>query len=358
MQSKQVAPIFYWKNQHDYPDLIASVASYVSLPEPFSCRPIENAAEGDLVMVRVRDINRAYPTLETPEGEEVALRGGELIVGVLGNRKALRGFSGRLPARLHPHMPLNLLNKGGVIGECTAFHRDLGWPATVEYLGTVHRDGKPLNLKDNALPLVEGTLPDIPLVLVFGTCMNAGKTSVCKQIIRLFSEKGFTIHAGKVAGVACLQDLLAMKDNGAQKVMSFNDLGLASTTEVASLVPIARALVHHLAQPRPDFIVLEMGDGILGSYHVASLFNDRELMQSGASIVLCANDLLGAWGGIEWMSRHEVRPSLVSGPVTDSAEGIQYIEENWHVPAANAFDCAGKICTQILGSFMPWLKLA
>ncbi len=345
------------------PDLYASSVARMNLETPLSVVSGGECDEGDVVLVRVREVNTAYPTIETTEVKEVVLEKGNLLVGVLGNRKALRGFSGRPPLYLRPGSLLHLLNKGGVIGECTAFNRDLGWPAQVEYLGTVAIDGRPLNLKHRALPLIDSPLPSIPVILVMGTCMNAGKTTVCKQILRLFSEKGFTVHAGKVAGVACLQDTQGMKKTGAKKVLSFMDFGLPSTTEVESLVPVARSLVHYLAEGKPDFILLEMGDGILGGYQVASVFENTEFMETSLCTILCANDLMGVWGAVQWMNQHSSvpharRPALISGPVTDSGEGIRYIEEHFGIPGANAFDSAGKICTFLLESLMPWLKSA
>jgi hypothetical protein len=72
---------------------------------------------------------------------------------------------------------------------------------------------------------------------------------------------------------------------------------------------------------------------------------------------------MGVWGAVEWMGKHSSvpharRPALISGPVTDSGEGIRYIEDHFGIPAANAFDSAGKICTFLLESLMPWLKSA
>lgn len=358
MQTQPLASVLHWNPSTAWAELVSSAAAPLLGHAPFTALPVSSARAGDVVLVRVREVNSAYPVLETAQGREIPLRPQMVLAGVLGSRRALKGFSGKPPQKLEAGMRLHLLNKGGVVGECVAFHRDLGWPTVVEYAGTVCREGRPLNLKDCALPWLDGPLPDIPLILVLGTCMSAGKTSVCRQAIELLTQKGFSVHAGKVAGVACLQDVLGMQKSGARKVMSFHDFGLVSTVEVQNLAPLARSLIHHLAKPQPDFMVLEMGDGILGGYHVASLFADAELMNHHSCLILCANDLMGVWGGIEWLGRQGQRPALISGPVTDSSEGIHYIEENWHIPAANAFDCAGKLCALILESFLPWLELA
>src|SRR5512133_3938646 len=106
------------------PDLCASSVARMNLQAPLSVVSPGQCDEGDVVLVRVREVNTAYPTVETTEVKEVVLERGNLLVGVLGNRKALRGFSGRPPLYLKPGSLLHLLNKGGVIGECTAFNRD------------------------------------------------------------------------------------------------------------------------------------------------------------------------------------------------------------------------------------------
>ena len=340
------------------PDLIASVTFRMPLTGLLKVTQEEKGRQGDVVLVRIKSVNQEYSQLETRDGEDMTLHEGALILGALGTRKALQGFSGGPPSDLKPGMELYLLNKGGVIGECTAFHRDLGWPTQVEYLGTVSYNGQPANLEDFALPLVDEPISPVPVVLVLGTCMNAGKTTVCKELVKLFAKKGFSVNAGKIAGVGCLSDPIVMKESGAQHTLSFQDFGIPSTAHVESVAPIARSIVHYLSESKPDFIILEMGDGVLGGYQGASLFDDSEFMSSCVSMIMCANDLMGAWGGLQWLAQKDLRkyPILISGSVTDSAEGIRYVEDNWDLPAGNAYDGAGKVCTFVLESLMPWLK--
>jgi len=164
----------------------------------------------------------------------------------------------------------------------------------------------------------------------------------------VFSHRGCKINAGKVAGVACRRDLLAMKKSGAEHVLSFHDFGVPSSSDMKSLLPVARSLHHSLSQDDPDFIVMEMGDGILGGYQVSSLFEDREYISRAFCTVICANDLMGVWGALQWLKpagiSGETSHILISGPVTDSGEGVNYIEQNWGVKAANALDSKGKLC--------------
>ena len=91
-----------------------------------------------------------------------------------------------------------------------------------------------------------------------------------------------------------------------------------------------------------------MGDGIIGSYQVSSLFDDPELMGKRACTIVCANDFMGTWGALQWMEQtNNNKPILISGPVTDSIEGIKFIEENWGVAAGNPLDSPERICSFI-----------
>ena len=64
----------------------------------------------------------------------------------------------------------------------------------------------------------------------------------------------------------------------------------------ATAVGAAHSLVTHLAEEEPDVLVLELGDGLLGSYGVHALLSDVALAGAIRGVVLCAQDPVGAWG--------------------------------------------------------------
>ena len=102
------------------------------------------------------------------------------------------------------------------------------------------------------------------------------------------------------------------------------------------LAPTAKAIIARLNEESPDLIVIEMGDGILGGYSVESVFEDAELREATAALVFCASDYVGAWGGIELLRRRGIEIDVISGSVTDSQMGEDYIQKEFGVPAANA----------------------
>jgi hypothetical protein len=100
---------------------------------------------------------------------------------------------------------------------------------------------------------------------------------------------------------------------------------------------IARTIVGALDGADVDLIVVELGDGILGHYHVDSVFDDRSFMANVAAVVFCASDLVSAWGGKEILSGMGVSIDVVCGPATDNVAGTTYIENTLGLAAANAF---------------------
>jgi hypothetical protein len=117
---------------------------------------------------------------------------------------------------------------------------------------------------------------------------------------------------------------------------SFLDCGMPSTVDVEDLAPAAKAIIAKLNEVNPDLIVIELGDGILGGYSVDTVFSDLELIDATAALVFCASDYVGAWGGIELLRRRGVEVDVISGSVTDSKMGEDYVKKEFGVPAANA----------------------
>lgn len=296
------------------------------------------ARVGDVVAVRALTDSATYGHLELPSGRLAKINPGDVLVGALGSRRALKGFVGDVPETVSAGDRLHLLNMGGVIGCCTGHHSSLSDAIEVEVIGTVTgEDHNVRNIADGALPLSE-RLPSVcaPLVMVAGACMNSGKTFAATEIIRQATRAGLRVAAGKLSGVACLRDTLNMADHGAVVTASFLDCGLPSTVGVADLAPVAKAVISKLNEAAPDLIIVELGDGILGGYSVESVFDDEEIREAIAAILYCASDYVGVWGGIELLRRRGIGVDAVAGSVTDSLMGEDYIEREFGVPAGNA----------------------
>ena len=127
-----------------------------------------------------------------------------------------------------------------------------------------------------------------------------------------------------------------MQDAGASVAMIFSDLGVVTTT-AANGPALTRTLLTRLAAEKPDVIVLELGDGLLGSYGVEAILSDAYIRSALTAVLLCANDPVAAWGGAKILrEQHGIEPVLVTGPATDNAVGIEQIEARLGLTAINA----------------------
>src|SRR6202007_2994988 len=114
------------------------------------------------------------------------------------------------------------------------------------------------------------------------------------------------------------------------------DLGIVSTTKVNGPA-LTRTMLSELAAGKPDVIVFELGDGILGTYGVDAILECPDIRTALTGVILSANDPVAAWGGVKLLrERFGVDPCVVTGPSTDNAVGVEIIQTQMGVAAFNA----------------------
>ena len=223
----------------------------------------------------------------------------------------------------------------------------LGEPFRLEVLGSVldfpdgdRRFGKPAKVGDAALPdPAELPPPESlpPVLALVGTSMNSGKTTAACAMIAALRRAGKRVAAGKLTGVSLRRDVLEMADSGAEPVALFTDFGVVTTTDASALRAGHSLLTHLVTAEDVDLVVLEMGDGLLGSYGVRALLADEYLRAALQTVVLCANDPVGAWGATRILrDTYGIDPAVVSGPVTDSEAGRSFCTSSLELPCWNA----------------------
>jgi hypothetical protein len=317
---------------------IGSATSPLKLSSELQITPTGHIpSAGDVVVVRALSESVTYGHLELPSGRMAKINRGDVLAGVFGKRRALKGFVGDIPAKVKAGDRLHLLNMGGLIGECKGHHSSYSDAIEVEVLGVaVDNDGRGLNISSNAIPPAETLFSSAPIIIVAGSSMHSGKTVAACEIIKQANQSGLKVAAAKMSGVAALRDTYNMLDHGATVVASFLDCGLPSTVDIDDLGPIAKALLNHLNRSNPDVIVVELGDGILGGYSVDTILRDAEIRGAMTSLVFCTSDYVGVVGGQTVLNSFGLKIDVVAGSVTDSQMGEDYVRERLGIAAANA----------------------
>src|SRR6202140_4799808 len=161
-------------------DKIASVTQACALSHEIRITPDIACEEGLVVVVEILNNKSTYNTLELTSGRMAKLARGDVVIGALGHRKALFGYSGHIPATLKPGDVIQMLNIGGVLGICDSATPDKGkpfdckalaavltFPSLGERIGVTARTGyKPLDYG------AELSMRGVPVIALAGTCME------------------------------------------------------------------------------------------------------------------------------------------------------------------------------------------
>ena len=322
------------------PDKIASVVSRLSFDREVQVTTQLQSEAGNAVVVRVLE-DSGHQEIELDSGRLSPLLAGNVVIGALGRRRALRGFAGEVPRRIRSGDKVAVLNRGGVIGVCRDVVATSRSPVVCEVIGMPVVEGKIPNVRDARLPSLQVSMSSLPpIVVVAGTCMDSGKTSFLTRTTLGLTRRGYRVAAGKLTGVACLRDLNAACDHGAVTTVSFLDFGYPSTAglEGRESVQIARSIIGWLAGFSPDVLMLELGDGIIGDYGAMEILEDSELRAAIGVLVVCAGDLVGAWGSQRYLQDRGLNVDLFSGAVTDNEVGLDYVQRELGCRAINGLE--------------------
>ncbi|HTI14957.1 MAG TPA: hypothetical protein VL461_10355 [Dictyobacter sp.] len=313
---------------------IPSVMRQLHLPSTAEISEQITPAEGAVIAVQALSDTGKNSLLEYTSGRIGFLVEGDILPVVLGKRRALREYSGDIPAQLAVGDILYYLCESGVVGEISGLNEAWGVPMQVKVLGSVINNGQQLNIKDYSIERTTTLPSSAPIIGIVGTCMNIGKTTAIVKIIKHFKHKGLKIAGVKLSGVASTQDLDTIADAGASPVLGFMDAGLPSTCNNADeVVEVAISVIAEANKSNPDVIIAEFGDGILGGYHVGDIIKNQEIQQHINSLIVGAGDFVGAWGAKEIMQQYGVPVTLITGPVVNNDTGVAFVENTIGVPA-------------------------
>jgi hypothetical protein len=325
-------------------DKIGSVTQALNLKHDLRIDDEIPAEEGVVLVVEILTNKSTYNTLELTSGRMAKVVKGDVVVGALGPRRALFGYSGHVPKVVKPGDIIQMLNIGGVLGICDSANPQNGNPFDCKVLGVVlqfpylgERIGVPARVGTRKLDY-DATLDTqgVPVVALAGTCMEAGKTAAACAIVSRMRHRGLVVDVFKATGVSLRRDILAMEDSGARHSMIFTDLGIVTTTGKSGPA-LTRSMLTELAAKKPDVIVFELGDGLIGTYGVAAILECEDISKALTSVVLSANDPVAAWGGVKLLrERFKIEPSVITGPATDNAVGVEIIQEQMNVKGFNA----------------------
>jgi hypothetical protein len=280
---------------------------------------------GALVLVRVVTLGR-HKDLETHEGRRMSIFAGDVIVGVLGDRYATDQFEGvgRVQGPLG-----HILGIGGVFGQVMSMNTRMSAPTIIEYLGRLaDADGKPLRMTHfQALPAQPLAHPGATTILSLGASMNSGKTTTAAQMVRSLTVAGHRVAAAKLTGTACRKDPNLMADAGAVAVIDFTHAGWPSTANLSldQLLSIAGRIRAQLQTYDPEFVILEIADGIL-QRETAMMLAHPAFRASIDGVTFAGPDPLSCDAGVRRLRDLGLPILATAGIVANGALGVAEVE--------------------------------
>ncbi len=289
-------------------------------------------ATGDYVVGRVRSFARSLRQVELPSGRMADLLRGELVIGALGRRAATLEAVGDWrdvvdDGRLH------LLTSAGLMGRATSVSPFLPPLVELDYAGHLHVDGERSRMRD-WVPAVAPRVFDLPVVLIIGTSMSAGKTESARVVVAQLRDLGLSVVGAKLTGAARYRDPLAMLDAGATEVFDFVDAGLPSTAvPQADYESAIGGVLSRMMGVGADVAVVEAGASPLEEYNGAALAG----MIGGRVrfVLLCASDPYAVSGLI---AAFDTRPDLVAGGAANTTAGAALVQRLTGLRALNLQD--------------------
>lgn len=296
---------------------------------------------GQVYAAEVLEDKSIYNEMELPSGRMSKLKKGDIIAVALGQRMALKGFVGKLPKTLSPGDVIHLLNFGGVAGECTSANtKEVGEPLRIRILGAITRKKQPLNINQKTIYQPQPSMTSkVPIIIVTGTSMDSGKTTVATEIIKTLTRMGMKLAGAKLTGVGALRDLYKMQDYGVYNAVSFVDAGIPSTANIDDnmMINVAHGALDYLSKDNPDAIIIEFGDGLMGRYGVNAILSAPEIQKNVRLHIGCASDPVGAIGLARGCTEIGLPIDVISGPVTDNTVGKTIVKDTLDVITYNAF---------------------
>jgi hypothetical protein len=288
---------------------------------------------GDVIVGEIKSVGW-HNEMEGLGGEYIRLFESDLIITALGNRYATSEFGGRVPKSLKRR--LEMLNAGGVAGRLTGKNLKVSNPTTFKPLGyLLNRSGKPVNISNYALKRKK-IKRGAPIILVLGSGMDAGKTTTATSIIKALALYGKKVAAGKLTGTSRMKDISLMRDAGATLILDHVDAGFPSThrCEKGELKNIFEIIYSNLVQKRPDYVVLEIADGIF-QRETNILLRQGYLMEKVSDIFFSASDPVAAFGAKEYLESINIHLSAFSGPVANSDLMMEEVNKRTGISCVN-----------------------
>lgn len=286
---------------------------------------------GDVAMFEVIECGKHW-SVQGHENRNVAIFPGDRILASFADRYATSQFEGYVPDTFYE--VYHILGAGGAVGIVKSKNDSLKdvEPTTLKLIGyATDAAGQVINTKfyHTGRKHFRGDTGGAKVILSVGATMDSGKTTTAASLCRGLKISGKTIAFIKLTGTCYTKDKDFVLDCGADITIDFSDVGYPSTfmCSLNDILDIYQSLLDELARHKPDYIVMEIADGLM-QRETAFLLRSKIFMNTIHKVIFSCGDSLSAFHGIEILSGLGIKPAAVSGRFTMSPLLIQEVKDH------------------------------
>ncbi len=284
----------------------------------------------DVIVAEVATIGQ-HERIELADWQPSTLFPGDLVGVAYGRRYATRQWRGIIPK---DPLVCHMLSVAGLCGQVVDAVDSMREPTLLRPLGyLMDGDGKRVNLEAYGLRPDSRIRPSASIILVVGSSMDSGKTTAAYSIINGLTTAGKRVCSAKLTGTASVKDLRQMRDAGAMKVLDFTNAGFASTAGCSreQLMRCATGILSNLSALQPDYVVLEIADGIIQRETKTLLGLLQEKGWIDYVVYTCIDDV-GMMAGVERLREYGFNVVAISGLVACSPLAVEEAQPLADIP--------------------------
>lgn len=295
---------------------------------------------GDVAIFEVLSLGK-HLTIQADSKRIIKIMPGDQIMAAFGNRYATEQFEGYVPEECQTEF--HILGAGGTVGWVHSTHARFigGGPTRLRIIGyATDARGSVINTKKqkqaDMLSFSGLAAAETKIILSVGSSMDSGKTTTAAYLVHGLVRQGRRVVFIKLTGTVFTKDCDLNYDLGADQALDFGTMGFPSTflCNQGELLDLYETLVHRALDSEPDYVVIEIADGIY-QRETKMLLTDPQFMQTVHKVIFSACDSLSAVHGVQTLRQWGIEPFALCGMFTTSPLLIKEVRENIDVPVFN-----------------------
>jgi hypothetical protein len=291
---------------------------------------------GDVALFEVVEIGK-HKTVQHESKRLVTILEGDYILAAFANRYATAQFEGYVPDK--PTEIVEILGAGGAIGlvkskNASFDHVEATKLRLIGYATDEKGDVTNTIYFNKTKSTFRGEVPNsAKVILSIGSTMDSGKTTTAAYLAKGLKTTGKKVAFIKLTGTSYTKDKDLVYDCGADISIDFINAGYPSTYMVSKpdLLDLYQTLLDQLAVEKPDYIVMEIADGLV-QLETEFLLREKSFMDTVYKVVFSGGDSLAAFWGISFLEELGHKPSIIAGRFTMSPLLIQEVEDRIDIP--------------------------